>query len=460
MISENSWVSSILGGGVFAALIMAWQQVKAIFERCTSVFVMRITVKETAVSAVQFYCWKKLRVAPSGFRTYITFPRFVRPLERYMQVGFELVSKENRLFWDRWIPILVSAGDNDATITVIRGTVDPDEFMNAAIAEFNDFAHGLSKANRIQRYRVRHCVGRGAPSKRSREGSDVGQAKAPERLIDREGTSRPLRWRQDQLGPISDQDGSMSRMALTAEIEGAVVEAKQWAASQKWYATRQIPWRRGWLLHGKPGTGKTSLVRAIAQLLDMPIFIFDLGTMDNQDFSKAWNDARNETPSIVLFEDIDAVFDGRTNILGDQGGNLTFDAILNAISGIENADGIFTMVTTNRLEKIDGALSRAGRLDRILQLPELNENGRRKIANRILAENPEMIDSVVNEGFGETGAQFQERCGAIALNLYWKSLSNGKQLAEPEPEPFKERYIPFSAAPADPAAHALKHEDV
>jgi hypothetical protein len=181
-------------------------------------------------------------------------------------------------------------------------------------------------------------------------------------------------------------------------------------------------------------TGKTSLVRAVAYDLDLPIYSFDLSTMSNEELIEKWKLMKTHTPCIALMEDIDAVFEGRKNRLGEYGGGLTFDCLLNCIGGIENCDGVMLVVTTNKIEDIDEALgiprkdrdsngtmisTRPGRIDRALELKELNEECRVKIAVRILKDYPEYISEVVKMGDGDTGAQFQERCTQIALERYW-----------------------------------------
>lgn len=103
---------------------------------------------------------------------------------------------------------------------------------------------------------------------------------------------------------------------------------------------------------------------------------------------------------------------------------------------MENSDGVVLMITTNKVEDLDEALgrprtdkhingtcisTRPGRIDRVLELPLLDEKCRIKIAERILCDFPKFIDKVVKDGDGDTGAQFQERCSQIALREYWEN---------------------------------------
>lgn len=72
--------------------------------------------------------------------------------------------------------------------------------------------------------------------------------------------------------------------------------------------------------HGKiylpPGTGKTAIARAIAEDLDMPLFVYALGQLLNEELEKSWAEIQAHIPCIALFEDFDNVFEGRQNIYG------------------------------------------------------------------------------------------------------------------------------------------------
>jgi len=81
--------------------------------------------------------------------------------------------------------------------------------------------------------------------------------------------------------------------------------------SEEWYIEKGIPFRRGYLLHGPPGTGKTSFTEAIAGKLKLNICYLNLS--GNKLDDDGLNRLLNNTPerSIILLEDIDAVFKER-----------------------------------------------------------------------------------------------------------------------------------------------------
>jgi SpoVK/Ycf46/Vps4 family AAA+-type ATPase len=139
------------------------------------------------------------------------------------------------------------------------------------------------------------------------------------------------------------------------------------------------------------------------------------------------HEALSSAPGINVIEDIDAVFNGRNNIVNPEKG-LTFDCLLNTIDGVENSDGVLTIITTNHVDKIDPALgtvngkisSRPGRIDSVVIMNPPDRSGKFKIAKRILNDYPELIEETLDEGENDSGAQFQERCTMLALNKYWE----------------------------------------
>lgn len=137
------------------------------------------------------------------------------------------------------------------------------------------------------------------------------------------------------------------------------------------YASRGTPWRRGYLLRGVPGTGKTSLVLALASYFDKPIHIINLANVGgDHELQKAMN--RAGSSGFILIEDIDGV--NVTHQRSDNGlnnsnndaqdkGRLTLPGILNAVDGIASREGRVMFLTSNHAEKLDDALIRDGRVD-------------------------------------------------------------------------------------------------
>lgn len=154
----------------------------------------------------------------------------------------------------------------------------------------------------------------------------------------------------------------LSSVALPEGVADELLEdARQFFDSEKFYASVGVPYRRGWLLHGPPGTGKSSVAKAIATELGCPLYVASISSphLDDGKLLSLLNGVRPR--SIVLLEDIDATGVKRD---GDEVTGISFSGLLNAIDGVAAQEGNLIIKTTNRLEKLDPALVRPGRVDR------------------------------------------------------------------------------------------------
>lgn len=131
---------------------------------------------------------------------------------------------------------------------------------------------------------------------------------------------------------------------------------------QCWYVERGIPWQRKYLFHGVPGSGKTSLICALAGQFRMNLYILNLGSPYLTDDNLTTLFSRVPSRSFVLLEDIDAAFNQREKS-EDARNKLTFSGLLNALDGAGSRDGAVVFMTTNHLDRLDPALTRAGRAD-------------------------------------------------------------------------------------------------
>ncbi|CEP60645.1 bifunctional AAA family ATPase chaperone/translocase BCS1 LALA0_S01e15698g [Lachancea lanzarotensis] len=146
--------------------------------------------------------------------------------------------------------------------------------------------------------------------------------------------------------------------------DGIIHDVNEFLQNGKWYLDRGIPYRRGYLLYGPPGSGKTSFIQALAGDLDYNICIMNLSEANLTD--DRLNHLMNNIPerSILLLEDIDAAFNKRTQT-GDQGyqSGVTFSGLLNALDGVASSEETITFMTTNHPERLDPAIMRPGRID-------------------------------------------------------------------------------------------------
>jgi len=154
--------------------------------------------------------------------------------------------------------------------------------------------------------------------------------------------------------------------------------------SYEWYARLGIPYRRGYLLYGDPGNGKTSLVAAVASALKMNIYVLSLQAPGMNDSMLVELLTSVSTNSIILMEDVDCAFEKRKK-KDDTSDKLTFSGLLNALDGVGGKDGRIIFMTTNHKEKLDPALVRPGRIDYQIEIKNAVQSQVRKLFQRFYA---------------------------------------------------------------------------
>ncbi len=383
-------ISTLGLGAAAAAVVMGWQQVKGGLNWVRSLLIQTTEITDEGRAVQAFFGQQGVR-SPGGFRYYTTNTRFIRPLAQWGIVALETLGRHYQIFWVGRRPVWVRCdGWHYFTVMSIRGTINTDKLLKQ-ISDFKtERAIRAAKeditANRFMVHRKSGKSGKdlfpdlSALTKKDQEtGGEQGQ-----RDLHLDG--RLIGWTRDDIGERIPATDPVDRLALSASALAAVEDIRRWAKSKEHYAERQLPWRIGVLLHGQPGTGKTSLAKAIAQHLNLPVYLMDIATMDNKEFHQAYHEALADAPAMVLIDDPDAVFSGRENIASEKGQGLTFDCLLNTISGIESSEGLLLIMATNHPDRLDPALMREGRVDRIVALDIPDEAGRRKMAQRILKD--------------------------------------------------------------------------
>ncbi|CUV06518.1 unnamed protein product [Cryptosporidium hominis] len=144
---------------------------------------------------------------------------------------------------------------------------------------------------------------------------------------------------------------------------------------------------KGVLLYGPPGTGKTLLARAVAHHTDCT-FIRVSGSELVQKYigegsrmvRELFVMAREHAPSLIFMDEIDSIGSQRTEgESGDSEVQRTMLELLNQLDGFESTQNIKIIMATNRIDILDDALLRPGRIDRKIEFPNPNEDARLEI---------------------------------------------------------------------------------
>jgi len=132
--------------------------------------------------------------------------------------------------------------------------------------------------------------------------------------------------------------------------------------TRDFYAEHGIPHKRSFLFHGTPGAGKTSAIQAIAGRYGRNVCYLAANPEMTDDSLKS---AVEHVPSksIIVLEDVDALFDSKRDKKEGDKSLLTFSGLLNALDGVGGCSGQIFVLTTNHRERLDPALIRNGRVD-------------------------------------------------------------------------------------------------
>ncbi|KAF5353490.1 hypothetical protein D9756_007928 [Leucocoprinus leucothites] len=186
----------------------------------------------------------------------------------------------------------------------------------------------------------------------------------------------PFYWNECKRKPRR----SLESVILEAGVlDSLVSDVQEFLDMEDWYQTAGIPYRRGYLLHGPPGAGKTSTIYALAGELGLEIYSLSLASSSIDDSILAAAIACIPKRSIFLLEDIDCAFsraedlNSNTNNVpfGMYGSptkcNVTLSGLLNILDGVASQEGVLFFATTNHIEDLDNALIRPGRIDKKIQ---------------------------------------------------------------------------------------------
>ncbi len=157
----------------------------------------------------------------------------------------------------------------------------------------------------------------------------------------------------------SVQRASFDDLVLANDLKSEIIrDFTSFLAARGEYERHGVPWKRGVLLVGPPGNGKTHCVRALIKLLGVPcLYVQSLQSRYGEEASNIENvfaRAKEVSPCCLVFEDLDAMIHDKNR-----------SVFLNQLDGLESAPGLVTIATTNHAERLDPAIvERPSRFDR------------------------------------------------------------------------------------------------
>jgi len=147
---------------------------------------------------------------------------------------------------------------------------------------------------------------------------------------------------------------------IKQDLQGLV---ENFLDSKDFYMEKKIPWKRGILLYGQPGNGKTSIIRTIISIYNFKPVTFVPGA-NAEAMREAFSYAEEQSPALMYIEDLDSLIEN----------GLDISSFLNLLDGISAKNGLLVIATANDVKKLKAnIMKRPSRFDRKFEIPVPNQ---------------------------------------------------------------------------------------
>ena len=189
---------------------------------------------------------------------------------------------------------------------------------------------------------------------------------------------------------------------------------------------------QGVLLHGPPGTGKTLLAKAVANETSASFFsiagpeiISKYYGESEQQLREIFEDAKEESPSIIFIDELDSIAPKREDVTGEVERRVVAQ-LLTMMDGLETRGQVIVIGATNRVDSVDPALRRPGRFDREIEIGVPDEVGRKEIlqihTRGMPLSDDVSLDHLADETHGFVGADIESLTKEAAMKALRRYL--------------------------------------
>ncbi len=224
------------------------------------------------------------------------------------------------------------------------------------------------------------------------------------------------------------------------EIKEQLIEAVQWPLKRNELFRRWgVSPPRGIMIHGRPGTGKTLLVKALAHESGVnfisvkgPSLLSRYVGESERAIREVFRTARQAAPCILYFDEIDSLVPvrGSDDSVQGQTTDRVISQFLTEMSGVEEMGDVVVVATTSRIDRVDTALFSAGRFEMVLELPLPDVSAREEILAICLRKIPLQgvgVDELARLTDGMNGAEIAELCRTASMSALREQIVEGTE---------------------------------
>jgi transitional endoplasmic reticulum ATPase len=194
---------------------------------------------------------------------------------------------------------------------------------------------------------------------------------------------------------------------------------------------------KGILLNGPPGTGKTTIARVIAQNSNLSFFILKADEIvskwvgeSEKNLTAFFEACQKHSPAVIFMDEIDSIGKSRAEGNAAHSDNL-LNHLLQLIDGCVASEGLYIIAATNRADLVDEALKRAGRLNRVIEIPLPNKEARKKLfqlySKKLNLEPGVDLDALAEVTNKLPAAAIKEICNQAGLLSFKRESTLGKR---------------------------------
>lgn len=194
---------------------------------------------------------------------------------------------------------------------------------------------------------------------------------------------------------------------------------------------------KGILFTGPPGTGKTTIAKVMANEAGMNFFVLSTDEIvskwvgeSEKNLTRLFNAAKKHAPAIIFIDEVDSIGRGRSSSNEQWADNL-LNHLLQLIDGVVKTRGLYIIAATNRAELVDDALKRAGRLNKVIEIPLPDFEARIQLFALYLQKLPleDKVDLPALAHFteGKSGADIKAICQQAGLNAFKREAGSKKK---------------------------------